>query len=89
MFIHGEITLVVDARGIEYSYEEGDVPYIELKSNDLAKAADLLRIVEERVNYLRSRGALRHAPSSPAPNGDPISSEFSRAFRLAREYHLS
>lgn len=88
MFIHGEFTLVVDARGIEYSYEEGDLPYIELKSSDLANAADLLRIVEERVNYLRSRGILRHAPSSPAPNGDPINSEFSQAFRLAREYNL-
>jgi hypothetical protein len=88
MFIHGEFTLVVDARGFEYTYDEGDLPYVELKSNDLANAADLLRIVEERMNYLESHGTLRRAPASPVPTGEPIDSEFLQAFRLAREYNL-
>lgn len=88
MFSHGEFTQVVDARGFEYPCDEGDLPYIELKSSDLANAADLLRKVEERVNYLESHGTLRRAPSSRLANGDPINSEFSQAFRLAREYNL-
>ena len=87
-FAHGDFTLVVDARGFEYSYEEGDLPYIELKSGIPANAADLIRIVEERVNYLRSLGRLRYASSSSVANGEPINSDFSQAFRHAREYNL-
>lgn len=88
MFLHGEFTLVVDSRGFEYSYAEGDLPYIELLSSGLATAADLTQMVEERVNYLQSRGKLRHAPSSQATNGAPINSDFSEAFRLVRKYNL-
>ncbi|MFE4541292.1 hypothetical protein [Arthrobacter sp. NPDC056727] len=88
MFIHGEFTLLVDARGFEYYYEHGDLPYIELKSADLANAAELTRMVDDRMEYLRSRGALHHATSTSTAGGEPVNSEFEPAFRLAQKYNL-
>lgn len=86
--MHGEFTSLVDAAGVQYTYTQGNVPYLELLSQGSASAEDVVRSVEKRVSYLREHNSLRRnsrlaKEDEPTADGDLV-----QAFRLAQEYSL-
>jgi hypothetical protein len=73
LFIHGEVTQLVDAGGTEYAYREGNLPYLELTSTRQADPAALLRLVQ----------AWAEALAVPTDRHDGTS-DLRQAFDLAR-----
>jgi hypothetical protein len=73
LFVHGEVILLVDAGGTEYSYREGNLPYLELTSTRQTNPAALLRLVQARTKVL----------AVPTKTHDDAS-DLRQAFDLAR-----